>query len=110
MKAKKDSIVGFIVRVFALLSNEERKKSGLLLAGIVVNSFVDLLGLAVVIPVIGLVVNPSVISSNALLADAFALSHSIKVANPAAGLGITRIPGVSPLLQVASRRSSIRMG
>ncbi len=79
MKAKKDSIVGFIVRVFALLSNEERKKSGLLLAGIVVNSFVDLLGLAVVIPVIGLVVNPAVISSNALLADAFALSHSIGI-------------------------------
>ena len=79
VKAKKDSIVGFIVRVFALLSNEERKKSGLLLAGIVVNSFVDLLGLAVVIPVIGLVINPSVISSNALLADAFALSHSIGI-------------------------------
>jgi ABC-type bacteriocin/lantibiotic exporter with double-glycine peptidase domain len=77
--AKRDSIVGFIVRVFALLLKEERKKSGLLLAGIVVNSFVDLLGLAVVIPVIGLVVNPSVISTNAFLADAFALSHHIGI-------------------------------
>jgi len=62
-----------------LLTHEERKKSGLLLAGIVVNSFVDLLGLAVVIPVIGLVVNPSIISTNALLAEAFALSHSIGI-------------------------------
>ncbi|MFB1020813.1 MAG: hypothetical protein QMC37_11325, partial [Flavobacteriales bacterium] len=57
--AKKNNITAFVLRVFALLTHEERKKSGLLLAGIVVNSFVDLLGLAVVIPVIGLVVNPS---------------------------------------------------
>jgi ABC-type multidrug transport system fused ATPase/permease subunit len=77
--AKKNNITAFVLRVFALLTHEERKKSGLLLAGIVVNSFVDLLGLAVVIPVIGLVVNPSVISTNAFLADAFALSHSIGI-------------------------------
>ena len=79
VKAKKDSIVGFIVRVFTLLSVEERRKSGLLLSGIVVNSFVDLLGLAVVIPVIGLVVNPSVISTNTFLAKAFQLSHYIGI-------------------------------
>lgn len=76
---KKNTITAFVLRVFALLSKEERKKSGLLLSGIVVNSFVDLLGLAVVIPVIGLVVNPSVISTNAFLADAFALSHHIGI-------------------------------
>ena len=68
-----------MLRVFALLSVEERKKSGLLLSGIVVNSFVDLLGLAVVIPVIGLVVNPSVITTNTFLAEAFQLSHHIGI-------------------------------
>ncbi|MDE0917054.1 MAG: ABC transporter ATP-binding protein [Flavobacteriales bacterium] len=78
-QAKKDSIIGFLLRVFALLSNEERKKSGLLLSGIVVNSFVDLLGLAAVIPVIGLVVNPSVISTNTFLAEAYQLSHYIGI-------------------------------
>ena len=78
-KAKKNTIIGFVLRVFALLSVEERRKSGLLLSGIIVNSFVDLLGLAVVIPVIGLVVNPSVISTNVFLADAFKLSHNIGI-------------------------------
>jgi len=78
-KAKKNTIIGFVLRVFALLSVEERRKSGLLLSGIIVNSFVDLLGLAVVIPVIGLVVNPSVITTNVLLADAFKLSHNIGI-------------------------------
>ena len=43
----------------------------LLLMSIVVNSIVEILGLAVVVPVIGLVVRPETIQSNQTLKSAF---------------------------------------
>ena len=58
-------------RVYALLNRGERKTGGLLLAAVLLNSVVDLLGLAVVIPVIGLVINPELMESHAFLGEVY---------------------------------------
>jgi len=58
-------------RVYALLNRRERKTGGLLLAAVLLNSVVDLLGLAVVIPVIGLVINPELMESHAFLGEVY---------------------------------------
>ena len=49
-------------RVWAMLTQKERRRAGLLFIGIIINSFVDIIGLAAVVPVIGLVINPELIT------------------------------------------------
>ena len=47
-----------------------------LMGAVFVNSFVDLLGLAAVIPVIGLVVEPELITSNAILGSIYDIAYA----------------------------------
>ena len=62
-----NSIFSVLQRTYRLLNASERKKSALMLMSIFVNSIVEILGLAVVVPVIGLVVQPETIQTNPTL-------------------------------------------
>lgn len=68
-------------RVYNVLNARERKTGLLLLTAVLINSVVDLMGLAVVIPVIGLVVNPDLMESHALLGEVYALALQIGIKN-----------------------------
>ena len=69
-------------RVYALLNEAERKRSVLLLLSIFTNSIVEILGLAVIIPVIGLVVQPETIQTNSYLKHAFDLTSTVGIDTP----------------------------
>ena len=73
------SIVGILRRVWAMLTQKERRRAGLLFIGIIINSFVDILGLAAVVPVIGLVINPELIHENEYLAMAFQWTSQVGI-------------------------------
>ena len=77
-----DSIVSVLKRVYRLLSPNERKRSALLLLSIFVNSLVEILGLAAVVPVIGLVIRPETIETNEYLYAAFQTVSSIGINTP----------------------------
>ncbi len=64
---KSDSILSILKRVYRLLNERERKRSLLLLLSIFANSIVEILSLAVIVPVIGLVVQPEQIQTNPTL-------------------------------------------
>ena len=66
-------------RVWNLMTRRERHKSGILFLGTVVNSFVEILGLAAVVPVIGLVIEPELVRTNEYVSKAFAWSSIIGV-------------------------------
>ena len=53
-----------------------------LLLSIFTNSIVEILGLAVIIPVIGLVVQPETIQTNTYLSRAFEITSSIGIDKP----------------------------
>ena len=63
-------------RVQGLLDRREKRIALGLMAAVFVNSFVDLLGLAAVIPVIGLVVEPELIGSNAILGSIYDIAYT----------------------------------
>lgn len=73
------STYAILRRVYALLNQQERKRSVFLLLSIFTNSIVEILGLAVIIPVIGLVVQPETIQTNAYLNRAFEITSSIGI-------------------------------
>ena len=68
---KTNSIFSTLFRVYRLLNQKERKRSLFLLLCIFVNSIVEILGLAVIIPVIGLVVQPETIQTNPVLKTSY---------------------------------------
>ena len=70
---------GILKRVWAMLTQKERRRAGLLFIGIIINSFVDILGLAAVVPVIGLVINPELIHENEYLARAFEWTSQVGI-------------------------------
>lgn len=61
-------------RVYGLLNVDERRRARALLAAVLLNSIVDLLGLAVVIPVIGLVVEPELLETSETLGQVYELA------------------------------------
>lgn len=65
------NILGIFRRVWELMTPQEHRRAGLVFIGVFVNSFVEIIGLAAVIPVIGLVIQPDLIHDNAFLARAF---------------------------------------
>ena len=73
------SILGILKRVWAMLTKKERSRAGLLFIGVIINSFVDILGLAAVVPVIGLVINPQLIHENEYLARAFEWTSQVGI-------------------------------
>lgn len=62
-----------------LLTPKERRTSLVILASIFVNSVVDLLGLALVIPVIGIVIRPDTIAENEWVAMAYDWCQTIGI-------------------------------
>ncbi len=69
-------------RVYQLLNKKERNRSVFLLLSIFTNSIVEILGLAVIIPVIGLVIQPETIQTNPSLHHAFELAGTIGIDTP----------------------------
>ena len=65
-----------------MLNASEREKSVLLLLSIFLNSIVEILGLAVVIPVIGLVVQPETIQTSPTLKGAFDVLAPLGINTP----------------------------
>ena len=59
--SKQDGLLRIFSRVYVLLTPKERKRALLMLGTVVVNSAVEVLGLAAVVPVIGLAVEPEII-------------------------------------------------
>ena len=58
---EQDGLLRVISRVFQLLTSKERQTSLLMLGTVVLNSVVEVLGLAAVVPVIGLAIQPEAI-------------------------------------------------
>lgn len=77
-----DSISSTLRRVFSLLNKRERRRSAFLLLSIFVNSLVEILGLAVVVPVINLVVQPDAIEQSSYLSGAFHLTSALGIDTP----------------------------
>jgi ABC-type multidrug transport system fused ATPase/permease subunit len=73
------SVFGIMTRVWKLMSNKEKRKAGLIAIGIVVNSFVELLGLAAILPIIAMVSSPEMIQENEYLKSAFNASSIIGI-------------------------------
>ena len=73
------NIIGIFRRVWRLMTPQEHRLAGLVFIGIFVNSFVEILGLAAVVPVIGLVIQPELIHDNAYLARAFEWTNAIGI-------------------------------
>ena len=73
------SIVGVLKPRLGDAHPKGTSPSGLLFIGIIINSFVDILGLAAVVPVIGLVINPELIHENAYLARAFEWTSQVGI-------------------------------
>ena len=74
-----NSIFSLLRRAFELLSQQERKISFALLILIFANSIVEILGLAMLVPVIGMVIEPEVIHSNQFFALAFHQSNQFGI-------------------------------
>ena len=81
--SQKDSIHVILLRVVRLLVKSELRKSGWLLASIVANSIVEILGLAVIIPVISLVVRPEAIAEHPYLRQCFEFTNPLGIDTPA---------------------------
>ena len=77
-----NSILSVLRRTYWLLNASEREKSVLLLLSIFLNSIVEILGLAVVIPVIGLVVQPETIQTSPTLKGAFDVLAPLGINTP----------------------------
>lgn len=60
-----------IQRVYLLLNESERRKVTLIILGIVINSFIDILGLSAVLPLIGIIIEPELIQTNVFLAKSY---------------------------------------
>ena len=82
MASQSDSIVSILKRVYRLLNPHERKRSVLLFLSIFANSIVEILGLAVIVPVIGLVVQPETIQTNPTLLAAFNAAFTVGIDTP----------------------------
>ena len=92
------SILGILKRVWGMLTTKERGRAGLLFIGIIINSFVDIIGLAAVVPVIGLVINPELIHENEHLARAFELTSQMGIDTERKFLMLTSIALVAAFL------------
>ena len=73
-KPLSEGLLKIFRRVYALLTPKERKTSILILGTVAVNSVVEVLGLAAVVPVIGLAVEPELIHRYDILGQIFKVS------------------------------------
>lgn len=61
------------------MTPEEHRRAGLVFAGVFVNSFLEIFGLAAVVPVIGLVIQPDLIHDNVYLSRAFEWTSQVGI-------------------------------
>jgi ABC-type multidrug transport system fused ATPase/permease subunit len=73
------NIFSIFRRVWRLMTPQEHRRSMLVFVGIFVNSFLEILGLAAVVPVIGLVIQPALIRENEYLSAAFAFTSRLGI-------------------------------
>jgi ABC-type multidrug transport system fused ATPase/permease subunit len=66
-------------KLFALLTPPERNRAGMLMSMILVMAFLDMLGVASVLPFLAVLANPELVQSNALLNIMFTISRRIGV-------------------------------
>ena len=64
-------------RIIRLLTPEEWRKGILIFSGVLVNSVIEILGLASVVPVVGLAIDPDAIKEEKILRTAFRELQSI---------------------------------
>lgn len=79
--SNRDGLIQIFARVHALLTSKERKRAVLMLVTVVVNSVVEVMGLAAVVPVIGLAVEPEIIHRYEYLAWMFEASSVLGVSS-----------------------------
>ena len=79
VNTKQEGLLRIFARVHALLTPKERKRALLMLGTVVVNSAVEVLGLAAVVPVIGLAVEPEIIQRYDNLQQIFEASSAVGV-------------------------------
>ena len=66
-------------KLFSLLTKPERKHAGVLMGMILVMAFLDMLGVASILPFMAVLANPELVHSNAVLNTAFTISHHIGI-------------------------------
>jgi len=66
-------------KLLDLLTPPERKRSGVLLSMILVMAFLDMLGVASILPFMGVMTNPELLQTNPLLNTAFTYSHLLGI-------------------------------
>ena len=82
-----ENVLAILQRIFALLNARERRVAVGLLILVLVNSAVDLLGLAAVIPVIGLIVEPNLIAAHPSVQALYDGAHSFGIVSEKQFLG-----------------------
>jgi len=68
-----------IMKFLALLTSPERKRAGVLMSMILVMAFLDMLGVASILPFMAVLSNPDLLQTNAVLNTAFTISHHIGI-------------------------------
>jgi len=66
-------------QLLGLLTPPERKRAGLLMLMILVMAFLDMLGVASIMPFMAVLANPELVQTNALLKASFDLSRHIGI-------------------------------
>jgi ATP-binding cassette, subfamily B, bacterial PglK len=66
-------------KLLALLTKTERKRAGVLMGMILVMAFLDMLGVASILPFMAVLANPELVQTNALLNAAFTTSRHIGI-------------------------------
>jgi len=69
-------------KLLALLTPPERKRAGLLMGMILVMAFLDVLGVASILPFMAVLANPELVQTNAVLNTAFDISRHIGIHTP----------------------------
>ncbi|MDA8631866.1 hypothetical protein N9L29_04125, partial [Litoricolaceae bacterium] len=62
-------------KLFALLTPPERRRGGVLVGMILVMAFLDMFGVASILPFVAVLTNPEVVQTNAMLNTAFIQSR-----------------------------------
>jgi ABC-type multidrug transport system fused ATPase/permease subunit len=76
------SSMSAIKKLHALLTPPERKRAGVLIGMILVMAFLDMLGVASILPFMAVLANPELVQTNAVLNAAFTTSRHIGIHTP----------------------------
>jgi ABC-type multidrug transport system fused ATPase/permease subunit len=71
-----------LTKLLALLTPPERKRAGVLMSMILVMAFLDMLGVASILPFMAVLANPELVQTNAVLNSAFTMSRHIGIHTP----------------------------